>query len=99
MVMNTGNPLKNLHLHGLQMGPRNTGHIGVLVLVSCSAHSPLTRRCLRQHKVILGRAEAHHAHRLHRIIGVGHGCRRWHAQPSLHLLRPRRECRQLPLRL
>jgi hypothetical protein len=29
-----------------RMGPRHTGHIGVLVLVSCSTHASHTRRCL-----------------------------------------------------
>jgi hypothetical protein len=37
--------------------------------------------------VVLGRVEAQHALIL-RIIGVGRGCRRGHAQLSLHLHQP-----------
>jgi hypothetical protein len=71
------------------MGSRLTGHVGVLVLVSCSAHLAHAHVTARHDRMVLGRVEAHHAHRLLRI-GVRRGCRWRHAQLSLHLLQPQR---------
>jgi hypothetical protein len=42
--------------------------------------------------VILGRVQAQHAQL---VFSLGRGCRRWHAQLSVHLLHPQRECCQL----